>query len=164
MYGGNLTDGNGIIYDTCRGEGATLIENNLCYDNGGRGIHAFMSDNITIRHNTVYQNGRTHGDAGIRPVGCNNVKIDDNIIVGRPGQIFDNDGQLGANVAYHHNFLFGYKSVTDPPVLADPTNQIGLDPQFINATTDPTKANFHLRPGSPAVSRRLCKMISGVLA
>jgi parallel beta-helix repeat protein len=151
MYGGKLTDGNGLIYDTCRGQGATLIENNLCYDNGGRGIHAFMSDNITIRNNTVYKNGRTNGDAGIRAVGCNNVFIEKNIIVGRQGQIFDNDGQLGVNVAYKSNFIFGYQSVTDPPVLADPSNRIDIDPEFINATVDSATADFHLRSNSPAI-------------
>ena len=62
------TDGNGIIldlfnnkYDDNEGEPggytqATLIENNLSFNNGGRGIHIFQSDNVTVRNNTTWHN------------------------------------------------------------------------------------------------------------
>ncbi len=63
------TDGNGIILDlfnnginsTEEGEkggyrSATLIENNLSFNNGGRGINVFRSDNVTIRNNTTWHN------------------------------------------------------------------------------------------------------------
>ena len=62
------TDGNGIIIDDYHWSQngnkypytkETLVENNLVFDNGGRGIHVFISDNVTIRNNTVYQNGWT---------------------------------------------------------------------------------------------------------
>lgn len=62
------TDGNGIIIDDYRWSQngskypytkETLVENNLIFDNGGRGIHVFISDNVTIRNNTVYKNGWT---------------------------------------------------------------------------------------------------------
>ena len=62
------TDGNGIIIDDYKWSQngnkypytkETLVENNLVFDNGGRGIHVFISDNVTIRNNTVYQNGWT---------------------------------------------------------------------------------------------------------
>lgn len=68
------TDANGIILDdfrnsqdTAGSESApglndrpyihsTLVENNLCYQNGNRGIHAFKSDYLTIKNNTCYKN------------------------------------------------------------------------------------------------------------
>ena len=62
------TDGNGIIIDdyqwTQDGKKypytkKTLVENNVVFDNGGRGIHVFISNDTTIRNNTVYQNGWT---------------------------------------------------------------------------------------------------------
>ena len=66
------TDGNGIILDDFankqRGDGdpnknaaykqQTLVENNLCFNNGGAGIKVFDIDNATIRNNTTYHNLR----------------------------------------------------------------------------------------------------------
>ncbi len=63
---GKVTDGNGIIIDDFRhtqGETRspkytnwTLVENNLVFDNGGRGIHVFQSDNVIVRNNTAFKN------------------------------------------------------------------------------------------------------------
>ena len=60
------TDGNGIIVDDSRNTqnnsaagpyaGATLIEGNLVWGNGGRGIYCFISDHCAIINNTVYGN------------------------------------------------------------------------------------------------------------
>ena len=48
---GTATDGNGIIIDYLVPNNHyphnVLVEGNLCYDNGGRGIHVFHSDNTT---------------------------------------------------------------------------------------------------------------------
>jgi parallel beta-helix repeat protein len=59
-------DGNGIILDDFRNQQGggqsggythpTLVENNLTFNNGGRGVHVYHSDNITIRNNTIYHN------------------------------------------------------------------------------------------------------------
>ena len=65
-----VTDGNCVIMDrnvetqNLDGQsdyywGTTLIENNVCYENGGRGIHVLNSDNVWVMNNTLYQNGRT---------------------------------------------------------------------------------------------------------
>ena len=63
---GQITDGNCIIVDDSRNEqgttgtvpysGSTLVENNLCFDNGGRGVFVFKSDHVVVRFNTLYQN------------------------------------------------------------------------------------------------------------
>ena len=60
------TDGNGIIIDSYRhphsggedGEypNSTLVENNVSYNNGARGIHVFRSAHVVVRNNTVYHN------------------------------------------------------------------------------------------------------------
>jgi parallel beta-helix repeat protein len=81
--GGNghaLTDGNGIIIDVFNRSranplkkhsedkggplapyyGRTLVENNLLYDNGGRGIHVFRSSNVDVVNNTAaYMNQKS---------------------------------------------------------------------------------------------------------
>ena len=56
---GRLTDGNCIIldkFDEVGYTGRTLIENNVCAENGGRGIHAYRSSNFVARNNTLWQN------------------------------------------------------------------------------------------------------------
>ncbi|MGL4612158.1 MAG: right-handed parallel beta-helix repeat-containing protein [Trueperaceae bacterium] len=61
-----ITDGNGIIVDesyyTEDGvsydyPGKYLIDNNVTYNNGGRGINIFTAKNVTMGNNTVYKNG-----------------------------------------------------------------------------------------------------------
>lgn len=64
-----ITDGNGIIIDVANDTGYTgrvLIANNICVNNGGRGVHAFMSDNVDQWFNTSALNLRssTMGDSG----------------------------------------------------------------------------------------------------
>lgn len=49
------TDGNGIMFDI-GGGGTCLIENNLCFNNGGAGIRA-MDGRATIINNTCFRNG-----------------------------------------------------------------------------------------------------------
>ena len=58
------TDGNGIIIDTCPNGPPTLIQNNVVWNNSGRGIYVFNSDNVTILNNTCYQNCRDQVLAG----------------------------------------------------------------------------------------------------
>jgi parallel beta-helix repeat protein len=72
---GFITDGNCIIIDDQRrrqnrvsnksGAGSyesdTLIENNICAGNGGSGVRVYNSDNVLVRHNTLYDNVATPG-------------------------------------------------------------------------------------------------------
>jgi parallel beta-helix repeat protein len=67
---GQVTDGNGIIIDDFRQtqtqnpDGSpvaaytaqTLVENNIVFDNGGRGVHIFQSDNVVVRNNIASNN------------------------------------------------------------------------------------------------------------
>ncbi len=96
-------DGNGIILDDFRntqtgfGGGQpggyfhpSLVENNLVFNNGGRGIHLLHADNVTIRSNTLYHNNYElskyygfgwNGDLSVSD--GNNTKIYNNIVVMR---------------------------------------------------------------------------------
>lgn len=49
------TDGNGIMFDV-GGGGSCLIENNVCYNNGGAGIRV-MDGRANVVNNTCYRNG-----------------------------------------------------------------------------------------------------------
>jgi parallel beta-helix repeat protein len=58
------TDGNGIIMDTFNGAGSnnviypyqSLVAFNVTYRNGGKGIHVFNTNNVTVANNTAYDN------------------------------------------------------------------------------------------------------------
>ena len=80
------TDGNGIIIDTNGFQGPkTLIQNNLVYRNGGRGIHVFNSSNVTVLNNTVYGNNLDPYIAGggeLTAATANNVLFSNNVVQG----------------------------------------------------------------------------------
>jgi parallel beta-helix repeat protein len=108
-----ITDGNGIIVDDSRNtqgdggvvyNGTFLLENNIIYDNGGRGINVYSSDNVIARHNTTYQNGRTEGFTEIMVGDAKNVEFSGNIFVPRP----DRETLLEFNtsdISFDNNFF-----------------------------------------------------------
>ncbi|QEG22975.1 right-handed parallel beta-helix repeat-containing protein [Mariniblastus fucicola] len=89
---GRPTDGNGIVIDdsqnltapTGNGEnysGSILVENNLCYNNGGQGVHCYQSENVTIRNNTLYRNMRSFEFGGeVAVVRGDSVLVYNNIL------------------------------------------------------------------------------------
>lgn len=89
---GRVTDGNCIImdrFDLVGYTGRTLIENNVCIENGGRGVHSYGSSNIVARNNTLYHNmwspeldsGRGELTAGKG----RNIYFYNNLVVNRSG-------------------------------------------------------------------------------
>ncbi len=91
-----ITDGNGVIIDDSRNsqsfvgqsstpyKGKFLVENNLIYDNGGRGVNVFESDNVIVQNNTLYQNGRTPGFTELGIGQASNVQFLANIFSASP--------------------------------------------------------------------------------
>jgi parallel beta-helix repeat protein len=90
-----ITDGNGIIIDDLRnsqdfvGEsgvpyrGRTLVENNVVFDNGGRGIHVFESDRVDVVNNTTAGNSRSPSirEGEITAIEATDVFIGNNVVV-----------------------------------------------------------------------------------
>ena len=151
LYGGQLTDGNGIIIDGSHGIGAFLIEDNLCYDNGGRGINVGHARNAVVRCNTVVRNQRTPylNNCDLRAAFSENVRSMNNIVVGREGQRFGKNYQA-TGVRYEHNLFFRFADVA-PDELGE-GNLIGPDPLFVSPSPATGEPDFHLRPGSPALA------------
>ena len=155
--GGQITDGNGIILDDNRHtqnkskegpyRGWTLIENNLVYGNGGRGIHAYLSDRIDVINNTVYMNQHSKDirNGELTAVCAERMSFLNNIVVTRP-QARANCADRSTHTVFARNLFFN----TDD-LLAGKDPIVGQDPLFkapSAAATDPE--SFRLSPKSPA--------------
>ena len=179
---GETTDGNGIIIDNFHNEGATgvkfphrtLIENNLSYNNGGKGIHMFKSDNVDVFNNTAYHNNHDTGStatwrAELSLVYSKNTVWRNNIGVANPGQ-----GVLASNRAiliaraqdmvWENNITFdgtaGNESINfsgTSVTLSDMQNNLlGVNPML----NDPSRGDFGLRENSPAIDAGSDQIVS----
>ena len=151
-----FTDGNGIIIDDFKNTqngstngrylGKTLIENNVVYNNGGRGIHCYFSDNITIVHNTCYQNCATteidEGEITFYGSLVSNCSVYNNILVARTGEKVNTVGSNAASYLHQNNLYFNSE-------IGSQLSTIGKsgDPLFVN----PATGDFRLKTGSPAI-------------
>jgi parallel beta-helix repeat protein len=150
------TDGNGLIIDDSRHTqfgnpypaytGKFLISNNLFFDNGGRGINVYSSDNVTIVNNTSVGNSKdpqiTDGEISVFNSG--NVTAYNNLMVplsNRPAnRVMDS-----SNVLFDYNLTFGGTGFTG----SVRNNLINVNPKFVN----PAFANFKLQNSSPAIDK-----------
>ncbi|WP_195470321.1 right-handed parallel beta-helix repeat-containing protein [Bacteroides xylanisolvens] len=153
----NLSDGNGIIIDINNKpydggvietneayRARTLVQNNVCYNNGGSGIHAFEANHVDIVNNTAYKNARvmtTYGN--IYAAYAEDVYILNNIIHAGGGVCTTNN--RNQNVIYDYNIYF------DGTVAAPGRYDKTADPKFKKASVDPAEANFKVEDNSPAI-------------
>jgi len=181
---GNLTrtgphsDGNGIIMDDFRStqdpERApylfrSLVENNLVYDNGGKGIQVDWTDYVTVRNNTAYHNnvdqlsgGTWHGELSnmnsSHNVWVNNLAVADPAITGNNTAIDNTShaGYVNSDNVWQSNLTFngtpGEASIRNAGGNATLTvqdgNLLGVNPLLVNPPQ-----NFRLDPDSPAIDR-----------
>lgn len=142
------SDGNGIILDSLGDyTGGCLIENNLSYNNGGAGIHVFKSHKaqIDIVNNTVWRNQQIWKLYDLGAHAATNVRMLNNIIMAdKYRQV---NGKAGPGVTYDYNIYFG-----SPMVEAKGEHDLVKDPLFVRAAINRKDADFHLRPGSPALA------------
>lgn len=151
-----LSDGNGIIIDDNLNEqesrikgqpykGRTLVMNNLSYNNGGSGMHAYLCNNVDFTNNTAYMNGTVMGYGDISAGTSRNCNLINNIMYARPdGRC--NENPSNENVVYDYNIYYNGKVETMGP------NDRIIDPLFQNPSIDPAVSDFKLRPGSPAIA------------
>ena len=121
------TDGNGIIIDdflNTQGGGQkggyhaeVLVENNLCFDNGGRGVTVYHSSRAMVRNNTCYHNLRIlskysdfSGEIMVSSsAGCrlyNNLAVQNPAFSTKAIRLFKVDP---AKMIVSHNFFVGTK-------------------------------------------------------
>jgi parallel beta-helix repeat protein len=167
-----ITDGNGIIVDDSRNTqnqspygtytGKTLLANNIVYENWGRGLHVFESDNVNIINNTSFSNSYdpaiSQGEISV--VNASNVRVYNNIMApylyrsAITNKSYDPNKASNVNVIIDYNLSFGGTGFYDPnPDVSDPVstkhNLIGINPKFINANAQ----NFKLKSNSPAIDK-----------
>jgi hypothetical protein len=163
-----ITDGNGIIIDDSRNtqtqsgstgepyKGRTYVANNIVYENSARGIHVFLSDNVSIVNNTTYRNSSEPAtpEGEITTVCSSKVNVYNNIMYPRPDRpantrIGTNQCTAGgaddkASQIYNYNLVFSGTGFD----TTKPNNIVGQDPRFINLAAK----NFRLQTTSPAIN------------
>lgn len=142
-----FSDGNGIILDSLRDySGAVLVENNLCFNNGGAGIHAFKAAKaqIDVIGNTLWRNQQMWQLYEMGAHTVNSARFLNNIVVGERGHLVTSEKAAG--VTFDYNIYFGsYKAA----VVG--AHDLLADPKFVLPSTNPKVADFHLKPDSPAI-------------
>jgi parallel beta-helix repeat protein len=123
---GRPTDGNGIVVDDfynsqSGGNGVrynrqTMIENNLCFNNGGQGIHCFKAQNVRVRNNTCANNMGAFDFGGEVTVSeSERIYVYNNVLQAR-------SGKRAALQFNSQNYWFGY-NVIDGPTRDVPFNE-----------------------------------------
>jgi hypothetical protein len=185
----NPTDGEGILLDSFDGSDPTygttpyaqetLVENNVVWGNGGRGIEASgvrPSSYVTFRNNTAFDNNRQElpwPGAEIRSLGNHNSFYNNIAIVG-PDDV-DGTGKDGLTVAlgdicgtqggvvvstgsvWQNNIGFSMlsgariSSSTCAAPIPTSTNMLGTNPELMAPSLSATTAGvFAIGPSSPA--------------
>jgi hypothetical protein len=146
VYTGTITDGNGLIIDDNRNTqgpgngiayaGRTKVENNVFYNNGGSGAHAFYSQHVDFVNNTSYWNykGKTNQNGEIFANGSGDVNFYNNVMVGSGGVVKKNWTSNMGPVTYDYNVYW------NGTVTGAGLHDVKADPAF--ASTVPGAAGF----------------------
>ena len=166
-----IYDGNGIIIDDFRNKqngskageykSRTLIENNICWFNGGTGIHAFQSDHIDIINNTAYCNSRARdfNPGQILSGVSSDIKIVNNILVADSSSVINSNYQ-NTNLTYENNLHYNITYPTRAIINVTSASCInGKNPAFIKPINS-LNANFGLQNGSPCINRAHTRIYS----
>ncbi len=172
---GKISDGNGIIIDDFinyqKGaskipyEGRTLVQNNLAYNNGGSGVHAYAANHVDIVNNTAYYNAQSPEltwsqiFAGGR---CNDVRVVNNIMYAQRGKPLDlSVPKQPRGIVYSNNIYFGDGDnrvrtggglgTEESVAAAQDQGNRQADPRFLNPSVDPATADFRLARESAAI-------------
>lgn len=172
---GPHSDGNGIIMDDFRSTKSpdrdpylfkSLVENNLVFNNGGKGIQVDWTDYATVRNNTAWHNSTDTRSSGTWHAELSNMNSShniwvNNIAVANPAReanrAIDNTSYVGytnSDNIWHNNLTYngtpGEASVRvaggNAQLRVQNGNLLGVDPMLVNPS-----GNFRIDPDSPAV-------------
>lgn len=141
------SDGNGIIFDVDEAyKGKKLVVNNIVYNNGGGGIHAYRSNNIHVINNTIYHNSRS---PHLKYPNMDAQSADNSVFLNNISIARDEEGEY-ANLNSGWNNLFAY-NVYGGNVRFLGQNERVIDPKFVSVTG--ATYDFHLQADSPAIDQ-----------
>ena len=149
------TDGNCIIVDdsrnTQRGSphgrytGRTLIENNICFNNGAHGVNIYLSDNVDVVNNTLFNNTLSpdinYGE--VEAVNSGNVRIQNNLVMPSTPEYAINVFQ-STDVRRFNNLFVGGK-----PYEFKAGERVVPDAGLARAVADPARIDLRPTAGSP---------------
>ena len=162
IQGGGITDGEGIIVDIQDGSagnvpaytGRMLIENNICFNNGGDGITLFKTNHVDVINNTCYLNDRSRSinRGQIAPNQGNNTRIFNNILYSLAGKAINMNCCPNVNLSIDYNIYWTSSGSPSASLIkvTGPHDQ-KADPMFELPSTNPDLADFRLQSGSPAI-------------
>ena len=154
---GRFTDGNCIIMDRTNinnYSGRTLIANNLCLDNGGRGIQIYESKHVDVVNNTIYKNLKTPEIASsggeLGAFYSSDIEFANNLVFSRnglkPARTFDSSNIRFVKNLYVADTAPEYNGASNDDRRVAPGTPVATGP-----STNPNPANFELQSGSPAI-------------
>ncbi len=122
-----------------------LVENYLCFNNGGQGVHCYQRGNGTVRNNTLYRNMRSFEFGGeVSVVRGSNMLVYNNILCATNNR--------NAAIKFEGGFAwFNFNLIHSGPT---PGVNNGRDSIFAPPEFDPN-GFFNLRSSSPAVDAGL---------
>lgn len=175
----NATDGNCIIIDDMRHTqnapivpyyGPTLIIDNYCHDNGGRGIHVFSSDNVSIQSNTVTNNCKNlvvcpansnNAQGEINCIDCGGVTANNNLILpssNEYGVAYRNQSNAPNSADSNKINTSGFGDHQFDPLSG---NTWGAKNTLVSAITVPTRYSSVTEDGSLSVQNAFYRYYSG---
>lgn len=153
------TDGNGIIIDSNRDLGYPFrirAENNIVFDNGGSGIHAFRSDHVDLVNNTAFHNSAaaTQNDGEIFVNTSAGSRIYNNILSAAPGRRI-NSNWANSGLQTGNNILHG----TVAPDLRGASDLVA-DPKLTRMSRSFAKLDPTPQAGSPALDKAAASLFA----
>lgn len=137
-----------------------IIEDNVCFRNGAKGIQIAWAENCIVRNNTTYGNnldlantGTWRGDTSVQD--SPGTILVNGIAWKSTAHASNSDINIAGTVSTAGSVVRNYLTRSAAPVVNDSGsysngggNQWGVDPLFI----DPVNGNFRLTTASPAVN------------